>query len=551
MESVDENYIRTSSLSLKRIQMKQPITLSRKRHSSLEPSTYLKILSATYGPSEGHRLPTGELCHDEAHCKAFSRDVSQYLEALLIVRNGLVTDLNRQQDKIAFESLHGTDNLIQIMGQNRNFIPLMVGRKMNVIFGDPCPGTSKRLNIQFVTYIITVPDGVICASDVHRVSFAEHDHVVLRPNITGHPSQSSIPSGTYSQIEKNQILKCSLLDGTIIVPKEAKNEETIQRDIISRTHTPLCLPLATSEIVLHATLPFLTVKEILQCKLVCNVWRNTIRELGVAKIIDVNDDTSFPNFTIMILKGLLTQSYCSLKCLYLSGFGELAKEDLHPAIPHLKKLENLDISRCYQLDDSTLLLLSVHVASTLEVFYLKGLRDVTDVGIVAIAKSCLKLQVLEISNILISDQGGVEIGENLTELRALYMRDNYLLTNKSVDVITKKCSKLAQLTIWGCIRLKHLSFQSIPGLANGISNLVILNLWGCHSLTDEIAQVLGGFPKLRSLIVSECHKLTNNFLVRGLRHERLPCRISTHLNRIAVYSCSLCTSNQSSTSAIL
>jgi hypothetical protein len=532
-ECHDENNERIYSLARKRIQMQRHVMSSRKRHASLEPSTYLKILSSTYGPSEGHRLLTGELCHDESYCKAFSRDVSQYLEALLFVRNEQVNELDLQQDKVI--SLHGIENLIQIKGRNRNFIPLMVGRKMNVIFGDPCPGTSKRLNIQFVTYNIVVPDGGICSSDIHHVSFAEHDHVVLRPNIITHQKQKS------SQVKKSQILKCSLLDGTITVPEGTKNDESItpfaesldtnnrklpadmiqgQGDvIISHAHIPWCLPLATSEIVLHITLPFLTVKEILQCKLVCTVWRNTIRELGVAKVIDVNDDTTFPNFTLLILRGLLAQSHRSLKCLYLSGFGELAKEDLHPAIPYLKKLENLDISRCYQLDDSTLFLLSLHVSSTLEVFYLKGLRDVTDVGIIAIAKSCLKLQVLEISNILISDEGGIEIGENLIELRALYMRDNYLLTNKSVDVITQKCSKLTQLTIWGCIRLQHLSFQPVPGLASGISNLVILNLWGCHSLTDEIAQVVGGFPKLRSLIVSECHKLTDGFLVSFLRYK--------------------------------
>jgi hypothetical protein len=126
----------------------------------------------------------------------------------------------------------------------------------------------------------------------------------------------------------------------------------------------------------------------------------------------------------------------------------------------------------------------------------------------------LKLQVLEISNVKITDESGIAIGENLTQLRALYMRDNFLLTNKSIDIITEKCSRLAQLTLWGCIRLKSLSFERLNQVAD-CGNLVLLNLWGCHSLLDDAADALAPMSNLRSLIVSECHRLTDSFLVRA------------------------------------
>jgi hypothetical protein len=269
---------------------------------------------------------------------------------------------------------------------------------------------------------------------------------------------------------------------------------------------------ATSEIVLPIVLPFLDLKERVNCQLVCKVWRIVVRHWGVAQTVDANDPSFRQMFSREFLRGILSHSYSSLQNLYLCDFKELKKEDLHPAIPHLRKLRALDISHCNDLDDSSLLLISQHLSHSLEVLYMKGLQKVTDEGFMSICRSCLKLQVLEISNVKITDESGIAIGENLTQLRALYMRDNFLLTNKSIDIITEKCSRLAQLTLWGCIRLKSLSFERLNQVAD-CGNLVLLNLWGCHSLLDDAADALAPMSNLRSLIVSECHRLTDSFLV--------------------------------------
>ena len=142
----------------------------------------------------------------------------------------------------------------------------------------------------------------------------------------------------------------------------------------------------------------------------------------------------------------------------------------------------------------------------------------------------------------ITDTSGVAIGQHLNNLRALYMRDNYRLTNQSIDAITASCTKLNQLTLWGCIKLKHLVFTasqttsattssnsetmllpepSLPAaalqthqLSSSVTcKLVALNLWGCYNLRDDLAVALGNMRNLRSLIVSECHKLTDQFAV--------------------------------------
>jgi hypothetical protein len=232
----------------------------------------------------------------------------------------------------------------------------------------------------------------------------------------------------------------------------------------------------------------------------------------VATTIDRND-IMIANFTRPYFRGILSHSFSSLHSLFLSGFEMLEKEDLHPSIPQLRKLRSLDVSRCYNLDDSTLQLLAQHVHPTLEVLYIKGLRKVTDVGMKAICDACTKLEVLEISNVPLTDEGGMAI-QKLIRLRALFTRDNYQLTNKSIDVITEKCTRLAQLVLWGSTRLNHLSFDTTRDSVFSSGKLVVLNLWGCFNLRDEAAHALGNMKNLRSLIVSECHRLTDQFVVR-------------------------------------
>jgi hypothetical protein len=45
------------------------------------------------------------------------------------------------------------------------------------------------------------------------------------------------------------------------------------------------------------------------------------------------------------------------------------------------------------------------------------------------------------------------------------------------------------------------------------SKIILLNLWGCHGLENSSASLMSSLPHLRSLCVSECHKLSDAFVV--------------------------------------
>jgi hypothetical protein len=88
---------------------------------------------------------------------------------------------------------------------------------------------------------------------------------------------------------------------------------------------------------------------------------------------------------------------------------------LHSAIPYLKNLYALDVSRCHHLDDSTLQLLArpgVPASSTLRVLYLKSVRRISDVGLKAICHSNKKLEVWTYLNLLLSPTKADDVSNN-------------------------------------------------------------------------------------------------------------------------------------------
>jgi hypothetical protein len=552
----------------------------KSRGSYRSPSEIvIKIMSAWYGPCEYNCFND----NDDNSPIPSTRDCTSFLLDLLVEsqrREGLkfqddVQDqdqLRRRRRQQQQQDRDKYNNIVRVPptvnGKIQSFVYLLPGVgtssrdysspsspgskngsefvSMNAVFGDPCPGKTKRLEVRYkVTEVFTKDNGVRISSspsplplpyiptEIHRVSFAEHEAVKLRRCLTTINTMTT--SGEIEEFQKDAPDEQSrgdesdYCDYCIHCSRSLENKLSWQ------------LQPATSGIVLPLILPFLDLWERMQCRSICRCWKNIVQECGVSRTIDVNStemissrgsrsaatvtSTNSNIFTRSMLRGLLAYSYSSLQSLFLSGFGELRKEDLHPALSSLQNLRVLDISDCICLDDSTLQILAqpdVPSSTTLRVLYLKGLRKITDVGLIAICSSCSRLEVLDLSHLSnITDEGGRRI-QRLVFLRALFLRDNWLLTNESIDAITTTCSKLEQLTLWGCVRLRHLKFDSCNH--NGkVNRLVILNLWGCHDLEDDAAHVLSSIPNVSCLIVSECHRLTDRFvqiLVEGIEQQK-------------------------------
>lgn len=574
-------------------------------------------------------------------------------------RNGLQRKRKRSASFCGVE----TSNNVIIVHSNKNTFPLMDGKSMNAVFGDPCPGTTKLLRVEYLfkDYFYSVDpseddvggenitkcnahenydntdstrhvmDAMIdekkestkhyaasettlklkkihdqcTTSRLFQSSFAEHERVLLKRQDPLFRLTTSGQMDDEADCEKmetetinlqrsgaeNTLNDINAVQTSQFVPLGASQQKVPlpQSPLVpaaalkASPSKPWKLAPTISEITLPIILPFLTVRQRGLCQLVCSSWRDVVMEKGIAVVVDINDFGLFPKllenspsyngqrshyaspstanaeFSIRsamtdnspltstslfhphcsLLRGLLTHSHYSLESLVLNDFIHLRPNiDLHPTLPYLRKLKRIDISRIPTITDETLHLISTHIGPRLEVLYMKGLRNVTNDGVVHLVKSCRNLRVLDVSRVhQLDDDVGKAIGTYLNKLEVLHGRDNYHWTNVGVDVITRNCRNLVQLTLWGCIRLTHADFQNVgKDVSENVndstshessmrnqpiislqtsfppSKLVLLNLWGCHNLTDETALLMTSLPQLRSLCVSECHKLTDQFV---------------------------------------
>ena len=442
------------------------------------------ILSARYAPCAGGK-ESSFVPNPEIH----TRDVTPFVKALLLAqkeREEQTTDPTRS-DAAAASSDDGmntdTTNSDAIPipaicnGLRRTRIHLLDAHSsMNCLFGDPYPGTSKRLYI-----VYRIGDTELSSS------FAEHEpvHLMLRrlpvmpPAI---PSATSPPATRHSPLSHQRKRPCT------------------------PSSTATSFP---AEIIVPLLLPFLEWPERVHCRMVGRVWCDVIQRHGVAVTID-------GPLHVRLLRGLLAHSWTSLLNLYLTGTSctTITHDDLAAAIPHWRQLRSLDVSRCTRLTDATLRLLAASpTRHTLRVLYMKGVTQVTDAGLIAIAEGCQQLRVLDVSLLTqVTDVGMAAVGQHLTQLRALFLRDNFRLREWTLP----PTAVVEQFTLWGCIGLRQLPLmmQMSAHATVGDRRLVSLNLWGCHALTDETAEALQGLDRLRSLVVTECHRLTDSFVVR-------------------------------------
>ncbi|KAL3785885.1 hypothetical protein HJC23_008773 [Cyclotella cryptica] len=580
-------------------------------------STTLHILTATYGPSEGRRLLDGTLVDfsNRASFVPYTRDVRPFLAALVKSEQDHESEISKSEGPC-------------FNVENKNNIALMDGRSMNTVFGDPCPGTTKILRVEYRlrdefwimdTDSVTTDSELIGVKDssngkkrllrmtsrVYQSTFAEHDRVLLKrqdalftlPDATqeeedGMKDVTTTDNGQSEcsfarQKEENYSVRLSNSTPNSSL-SHVKSQSSASCGIsLSRTNPTSNLFISTSpwrlarnisEITLPLILPYLAVRERAMCQLVCSSWREIVLERGIAVVVDVNDTGLFPkhntfphesstNFGALspfippspsveseshpslqdseqrdssraLLRGLLTHSHSSLESLVLNDYLPLRPLlDLHPTLPYLRKLKRLDISRIPSITDDTLQLISTFIGTRLEVLYMKGLSQISNAGVVHLVRSCTNLRVLDVSYLhQLEDEVGIAIGNHLTKLEILHGRDNYRWTNASVDLITTNCKNLVQATFWGCIRLTHVHFSetddktssSVNRNSNSLSDemplissisytnhskIILLNLWGCHGLTNSSASLMSSLPHLRSLCVSECHKLSDAFVV--------------------------------------
>lgn len=154
-----------------------------------------------------------------------------------------------------------------VNGKSQAFVALLGGGgrlSMNATFGDPCPGTSKRLTVHYMVTEIHVGNQSTSTTrtarfEKHHVSFAEHEPVRLRRRL--------VVINTVRSNEGDDT------DDIAIVTRPNESPTSTGKDTkLTGTTTP--------EVILPMILPYLDLFERIQCRIICQSWKKVIQEWG-------------------------------------------------------------------------------------------------------------------------------------------------------------------------------------------------------------------------------------------------------------------------------
>ncbi|KAL1508745.1 hypothetical protein AB1Y20_004840 [Prymnesium parvum] len=201
----------------------------------------------------------------------------------------------------------------------------------------------------------------------------------------------------------------------------------------------------------------------------------------------------------------------ALRRLAIEDCAQLPSASLLPLEAVGRRLEGLSFGGVCLLADETLERLARCGAHALESLCLRGCAMLTTAGVVAVAKACLRLQVLDLEGVeMLTDEALFALGEHTPALR-------HLVLKRCVQVSDAGVSALAA----GCRSLQVLSLNNIPALGDlalvalrecCASSLASLDLSWCRGVTDQgVGALVDAAPNLETLSIWGCSQLTKTF----------------------------------------
>ena len=204
----------------------------------------------------------------------------------------------------------------------------------------------------------------------------------------------------------------------------------------------------------------------------------------------------------MPLSEKLTLENCCLLSIY---------EDLQNIESRLDNLRELDLTTCVVSDEfMNKVLQSV---KKLEKLNLKGVQNLTNVGLEAVADTCpgLKYLILDYSTgeakSNITDAGIERVVEKCHLLKVLNLSNCVELTDRSIQVVAAYSPNLQELYLTNILSL---SDTAIISIAEKCPTLRILDICYCAKLTGaSVSYVLKNCKSLYTLAAESCHRVSD------------------------------------------
>ncbi|XP_026444482.1 F-box/LRR-repeat protein 12-like [Papaver somniferum] len=234
-----------------------------------------------------------------------------------------------------------------------------------------------------------------------------------------------------------------------------------------------------------------------------------------------------PNISSFNVCKLLTR-FQQLSSLSLSGCSELPDSSLSQLQFFGSNLQILNLDCCFRISDTGFCLIATGCPNLKSIGLYRC--NITDIGLIAVVKSCSSLQRINLSYCTsISDQGIGFLSQECRQLRSVSISHCRSVTGTGfigcsetlIHVEADSC-KLEPDGISGLVSaggLEHLNLSDLSWCIHGDGlarigqgsavNLRVLNLRMCRNATDEaIMMISKGCPILQEWSLAFCHGIT-------------------------------------------
>ena len=267
------------------------------------------------------------------------------------------------------------------------------------------------------------------------------------------------------------------------------------------------------------------------------------------------DISTRPNIDINFLNSVSDKFGHALQCLDMSGYGGNMKSQIvietifsfknlvflnvsncsiliddtsATKISNLPSLTSLNISRCWNLTDQALIILSNGIGSRLLELDASFNNKFTFVGVNEVLIRCAYIEILSISNCPNIKHMGIVVSSN-DGLRPLYASRSFRkinvegcqdLSEESFNWILTANSDLEEVNL---SNTKHLSESALLGMIQSCqSTLRILSINGCRNISDLTIDLIS--RRCKSLVELNIKRIGNTFSSRSARHLMLSCK---------------------------
>jgi hypothetical protein len=197
--------------------------------------------------------------------------------------------------------------------------------------------------------------------------------------------------------------------------------------------------------------------------------------------------------------------------------------DIHPGV------RGINASGCEGITDVGLWAVAKSCVA-LTHFDISHCTKVTQVGLRSISMRCSELTHLDLSFCPSVDDMGVKlVAVGCGKLQVVSLQDCKLVTDVGVAELARCCRHLTNVNLNGVERLSEFGDKALVEMGNNCPRVVTLDLTGCEYVQDAgIRAIAKGCPLLRSLILHGCAEITGvaiRAIAKGLTNHLVDLRV--------------------------